>query len=345
LRKTILIFVWLVILAIAFGAAAYFWLYFVYIPQQIDIPNQLKTAVEFEIKSGEGITTIAQNLEKAGVVNSAWVLESYLKQENLDSKVEAGYFNFKTGETIAQVAQEIQHGGVKQIAFTVLEGWNANEIDAKLVSLGLVQPNDFALFVREGGSTFGNRPEDFSVNRPVTDLEGYLFPATYMLDPKNFSVDDLVAQMLTAMDKNLKLAGYDAATSKRSLHQILTMASLVELEERSEANRPIVADILWRRLDAGWQLGVDATLFYVLGHKENLTQADLASDNPYNTRINRGLPPTPICAPSLSAIKAALNPEANDYWYYLHDMKTGEAHFAKTLEEHNANKNQYIQQD
>lgn len=333
---------WVVVLASALGGAGYFWLNYVYLPQQIEIPNQLETAVDFEIKNGEGIVSITRNLEKLGVVNSAWVLEKYLSNNDLDSKVEAGFFRFGRGETVSEVAEKLQHGGVKQTSFTILEGWNANEIDAKLVSLGLIQPNDFALFVREGGSTFGNRPEDFSVDRPVTNLEGYLFPATYMLDPKNFSVDGLVAQMLKAMDKNLKTAGYDSKTSKRSLHQILTMASLVELEERSEANRPLVADILWRRLDAGWQLGVDATLFYVLGHKENLTQDDLKSDNPYNTRVNRGLPPTPICAPSLSAIKAALNPKQNDYWYYLHDTKTGEVYFAKTLDEHVVNKGKYL---
>ena len=320
-----------------------FLVYRVYLPRQFAIPNKINKLVEFEIKSGESVKSVAKRLEQLDVVSDDWALLQYLKSEALDTKVEAGHFRFQGGETIPEVAEILLKSQAQQISLTILEGWNSFEMDAKLAELGLIEPNDFALFVREGGSEAGNRPTDFSYSRTVASLEGYLFPATYFIDPPNFSVDDLVERMLTTMDQKLIEAGWEPTDSSKNLHQILTMASIIELEEKEEKNRPLVADILWRRFNSGMALGADATLFYVLGHKQNLTYDDLQTDNPYNTRKFTGLPPTPVCSPSLSAIKAALNPEPNEYWYYLHDSKTGEIHFAKTLEEHNENKRKFIQ--
>jgi UPF0755 protein len=217
------------------------------------------------------------------------------------------------------------------------------EIDAMLGELGMIPDfGEFQTFVREGGSTAGNEPDSFAASRPVANLEGYLFPDTYFLDSESFSVEELIRRMLAAMESNLKKAGWNSETSQRSLHEILTMASIVQLEERDPGQQKLVADLLWRRLDAGIALGADATLFYELGHKEFLTAEDLALDSPYNTRKTRGLPPTPIGAPGLSALTAVINPEPNDFWFYLHDTETGEIYFAQTLEEHNRNKAQYI---
>jgi UPF0755 protein len=280
LQKTLKFFTWIIILAIALGGSGYFWLNHVYLPQQIEIPNQLIESVDFEIKSGEGISSISNRLEEIGVVNSAWVLEKYLERNDLDSKVEAGFFHFASGLNTLETAEKLQHGGVKQISLTILEGWNSYEIDKKLTELGLIEENDFALFVREGGGEAGNQPDDLFADRGVASLEGYIFPATYLINPNNFSVENLVERMLNAMKENLATAGYVAENSTHSLHEILTVASLIELEERSEANRGKVSDIIWRRLDEGWQLGIDATLFYITGHKENLNSDDLAINSP-----------------------------------------------------------------
>ena len=321
--------------------AGVFLVYRVYLPRQFAIPNQISETMEFEIKSGESVTSVANRLENLDIVSSDWVLIQYLKSNDLDTSVEAGHFKFTGGETVSEVAEILMQSQTQQTKFTILEGWNSFEIDAKLVELGMIEPNDFALFVREGGS----EQLAWAENKSAESLEGYLFPATYFIDSINFSVDDLVGRMLEAMEKNLKQVGWNLNNennSERTLHEVLTMASIIELEEKSEQNRPLVVDILWRRLDSGIALGADATLFYVLGHKENITYEDLQTDGPYNTRKFAGLPPTPVCSPSLSAIRAALNPESNDNWFYLHDVKTGEIHFARTLDEHNQNKAEFI---
>jgi len=323
---------------IVLTAMGYFFVFMIYLPQQLVIPNEISTPLEFEITIGESISEIAVQLRQKQIINDKWAFVEFLKRENLDTKIEAGHFQFIGEETIPEVAEILLKSSTEQLSVTILEGWNSFEIDAKLTELGLIQPNAFALFIREGGD---DQPT-FVINRPTANIEGYIFPETYFIDPQNFSVDGLVLRMLTAMDENLQLAGWDSISSQRTLHEILTLASIVELEEKSEINRPLVADILWRRLDSGMGLYADATLFYALGHRENLTRTDLQTDSPYNTRLNRGLPPTPICSPSLSSIRAALHPKTNDFWYYLHDITTGEIHFAQTLEGHNRNKALFI---
>ena len=341
LRKITLVLSGIFIVGVAALAVVFIYKQLIYLPRAIEKAGSNTLTVDFVIEKGESVKSIARRLEEIGVVGDDWVLVNYLAKKNLDKKVEAGHFRFGGGETIPDVALILQMGEATQTSLTILEGWNSFEIDAKLVELGLIQPNDFALFVREGGGEAGNKEGSFAANRPVASLEGYLFPATYKIDPRNFSVDDLASRMLQAMERNLREAGWSIETSNIPLHDALTIASIVELEESSNENRPKVADILWRRLEAEMGLYADATLFYTLGHRENLTAEDLQIDSPYNTRKYKGLPPTPICSPSLSALRAALHPELNDFWYYLHDSD-GQIHFAKTLTEHNENKAEYI---
>ncbi len=342
LRKFILALAGIFLVGVVALALVFFYKHLIYFPRAIEIPGDNALTVDFVIEKGENVKSIAQRLEEIGVVGNDWVLVNYLAKKNLDKKVEAGHFRFSGGETISDVALILQAGEATQIPITILEGWNSFEIDTKLVELGLIQPNDFALFVREGRSLISNEEWSFAMTRPVVNLEGYLFPATYKIDPRNFSVVDLVSRMLQAMERNLREAGWDSERLKTPLHDVLTIASIIELEESSDENRPKVADILWRRLEAEMGLYADATLFYTLGHRENLTAEDLQIDSPYNTRKYKGLPPTPICSPSLSSIRAALHPEPNDFWYYLHDSE-GQIHFAKTLSEHNLNKAKYLQ--
>ncbi len=337
-RKIISVLTWLFVLLSAFYLAGWFYLYQVRLPQMLSVLGPATERVEFQIASGESVGSVALRLERLGVIADDWTLTTYLEREGLDTQVESGYFRFPTGLTVPEVAEQLLSGEVAQIRFTILEGWSSAEIDTALTELELIEPNEFALFIREGGAI---QPE-WVVDRPVASLEGYIFPATYFLDSTNFSVEKLTIQMLAAMKYNLQQAGYDPDTAERSLHEILTIASIVELEERDPEQQKLVADLLWRRLDAGIALGADATLFYTLGHKEFLTAADLQTDSPYNTRKYRGLPPTPVSSPSQAAIIATLNPEANDYWFYLHDTETGEIYFARDLEGHNRNKVKYI---
>ena len=132
----------------------------------------------------------------------------------------------------------------------------------------------------------------------------------------------------------------DLEASGRSLYDTVIVASMVEKEVRTAEDLPIVAGIMWKRLDAEWALGIDATLLYV-DADGTLSSEDLTAENPYNTRINKGLPPGAIGNPGLASLQAALYAKDSDYWFYLTDSD-GAVHYAVTNEEHEANKAQYI---
>lgn len=307
---------------------------------QIWWPVGLAKSVEFAVAAGESPKSVANRLAENGVIRQPTIFLAYLKWRNLDTQIEAGQFNFGGRLNLPAVAQILQKGGTTQIRVTILEGWNISQIDEYLTGLGLIQPNDFGVWAREGGGTVGNRPADLAASRGVASLEGYLFPSTYFVDPNNFSVESLTNQMLQTLEQKIAAAGLQNPAG-RSFREVMILASILELEENDEKNLPAVADILWRRLDTGMPLGADATLFYVLGHQKILTAADLKIDSPYNTRKFAGLPPTPVGNPGLAAILAAANPTPNEFWYYLHDS-SGQIHFAKTLAEHNENKAKYL---
>lgn len=134
----------------------------------------------------------------------------------------------------------------------------------------------------------------------------------------------------------------DIAQRGYSVHQIVTMASLIEKESRVNSEKAIISGILWKRLEERIPLGVDATVRYALNKwTEPLTINDLKTDSPYNTRERQGLPPGPISNFSFESLKAAINPEASDYYYYLHG-NDGQIRYGRTNEEHNDNKRKYL---
>jgi len=333
------IFSKLVWVFIIFLIAIFVYRNFIYFPVAIEKTGPNSLSIDFAVERGEPVRNISARLEEIGIVADSWVLLKYLAKNDLDRQVEAGHFNFRGGENVPEVAEILLAGQAKQVTLTILEGWNSFKIDEKLVEMELIESGEFELFVREGGSTTGNDKGIFA-DRPVASLEGYLFPATYKIDPENFSIENLIERMLNAMENSLNELGFNSQNSDRTLHEILTLASIIELEENSEKNRAKVADILWRRLDSGMGLYADSTLFYILGHREKLLTADFEIDSPYNTRKYRDLPPTPVCAPSRNSIFATLNPEPNKFYYYLHDAD-GKIHFGQTLDEHNANKTEF----
>jgi len=174
--------------------------------------------------------------------------------------------------------------------------------------------------------------------------EGYMFPDTYLV-PVDTSAEKIVTILRKNFDKKVDTKVRDQAKKEGlTLNELITLASIVERESKTGSERPIIAGILLKRFKEGIPLGADATVQYALGYqssektwwKKILTDEDLQTDSPYNTRKFAGLPPTPICNPGLAAIKAAADPKFTNYNFYLHDPQ-GKVHFAETLEEHNAN--------
>ncbi|MDE2588781.1 MAG: endolytic transglycosylase MltG, partial [Patescibacteria group bacterium] len=226
-----------------------------------------------------------------------------------------------------QIAENLTHGTF-DVWITIPEGKRATEI-AEILSQKLSSYN----------SSFAT---------VLATKEGYLFPDTY-----SFPTSVTLSQIMQTMEDNFNKKYAEAAKNKTvslTQAQVVNLASIVEREAITPHDMQYVASVLENRLNIGMPLGSDVTLEYALGYqpaehtwwKKDLTADDLTLNSPYNTRLNAGLPPTPISNPGLTALEAVLNPPQSDYLYYISDSK-GVLHFAKTLEEHNTNVKKYIQ--
>jgi UPF0755 protein len=211
---------------------------------------------------------------------------------------------------------------------TTPEGWRVEEIANKLSKLFDIPEAEFLKHTKEG----------------------YMFPDTYLV-PKDATPAAIAKIFLDTFDTKIGTTlRTDAIKTGLTLPEVITLASIVEREGRSDDDRPVIAGILLNRIKADWPLQVDATLQYALGYqpmekswwKKYLTDEDKKVKSPFNTYANLGLPPHPIANPGLSSIKAVIYPKETEYWYYIHDTK-GTAHYAKTIEEHQGNISKYLQ--
>ena len=301
------------------------------------------TNVSFSIRKGETSTVVAKNLFEKNLILDENALKTYVKNKNLDRKIVAGRFMLSQNMVIPEIVQKITDPKQGDVIFTVTEGMTIRDIDQKLVSYGLNQPNEFIQAVKKFNNynkySFIDEEKSRSLLYP---LEGFLFPDTYFIDPGHFNNENLIDLILKNFQKKLpaQLLG-NKKQEIQDLFNTIIVASIVEKEVKTAKDRPIVAGILWKRLKNNWLLGADATLLY-LKDSSQIGKTELQEDTPYNTRKNAGLPPGPISNPGIASINAALKPEASPYFYYLTKPKTGEVVYAKTNEEHNENKRKYL---
>ncbi|MBN2307134.1 endolytic transglycosylase MltG [Candidatus Peregrinibacteria bacterium] len=291
--------------------------------------------VTVTVPEGATGSEVADLLYEKGLIKSPTAFNFYLRQNDLSNELKAGRFVFRESDDMARIVEILASGKSSEVVLTLLEGWTTRQIAEKLEIEELTTAEDFMKCLEECEFDFNFIPEGY--------LEGYLYPDTYFVNPDQYSDEALINRLLNTFKNKLSDEDWEAINaSPRSFEDIMIMASIVEREERDPAERPTVAGILWNRFDADIGLGADATVLYGLGRTSGgLSYEDLQSDSPYNTRKYAGLPPTPICNPSITSIHAALYPEDTDYWYYLHDSD-GVIHYAKTLDEHNVNKARYI---
>ncbi len=219
--------------------------------------------------------------------------------------------------TTDQLIETLSHAKAISIKFTVPEGLRTDEIAEKLASEGLVNKDEFMRLVREGQfeySFLNDRPEGAT-------LEGYLFPDTYFV-PQTYTEKEIIDTMLQNFDKKFTPEmRQQVAANGKTIHEIVTMASVVEREVHVADERKTVAGVFYNRLAAGMPLQSDPTVQYVVGQEGNwwpdgLTQENLDTDSPYNTYRNTGLPPGPICNPGAAAMEAAAAPEQTNYLYF-----------------------------
>lgn len=276
------------------------------------------------VAPGEPFSAVAQDLHIHGVITSPRVFRVATMVAGGTTDIKAGTYRFDHKEHILTVARRLVAAdyGIEPVRVVFPEGSTAYEM-GKIIGRKL----DLATavrFVDEG--------------RP---FEGSLFPDTYMILPTATS-GEIVHLLRTTFDDKTEKLKHEAASSTHSWNEVLTMASIIEEEVRTSEDRRIVSGILWKRIEAGMPLQVDASFSYLFGKSSaEVTLDDIAMDSPYNTYKFEGLPPGPITNPGLSAIEAALEPVESDYWFYLSDAR-GTTHYASTYKEHLENKAKYI---
>jgi UPF0755 protein len=277
----------------------------------LTLPVGKGETTEFTVQKGESTAVIASNLKITGLIRSPLMFRIIVKQAGLAGKLQAGFFELAPSMTTHEVALALTKGMTKSQKLTIPEGYRLEQI----------------------AETAGFPTKEFL--QVAKGMEGQLFPDTYFLK-EGITASELVKLMHDNFQN--KVGSIDQKT--------LILASLIERETRGDDEKSVVAGILTKRLDAGWPLELDATVQYVRGKSgdwwPNTTLLDRKSPSPYNTYLQKGLPPAPIGNPGLDAINAARAPKTSPYWFYLHD-KSGKIHYGATLDEHNANVRTYIQ--
>jgi UPF0755 protein len=300
--------------------------------------------IPVEIPSGSSLKKIASILEEKEVIRSSKAFLLYSKIHGRGGKSQAGTYVLTTDMNAWEVLDALEGGQMGETIITIPEGFTVKDIDVLLAKKGLTQAGDIEQCARSCDfSQFTFLPKGVTLADRGGKIEGYLYPDTYFVLSEGFTAKSFLDRLLSTFQKKVvEGMSSDLQHSSRSLHEIITMASLIEEETRTEEERPVVSGILWKRFEANSGLGVDAAVRYILNKPTAaITKSDLEVDSPYNLRRYRGLPPGPIASPGISSIEAALNPEASPYLYYLHG-KDGKIHYAETNEEHNENRAKYL---
>ena len=295
------------------------------------------------IEKGDNAIAVGEKMSKAGVISGKYFFVLYLWKNNQLHSLVAGVYIFPTGMKIPEVAKIVTGGETAPTAIPVTfpEGWTAKEMADRLDANGF-SGSDFLAIVNSPAQDLLAKYPFLSGVPAGKSLEGFLFPDTYYF-AKDASAQDIVEKMLNNFgEKITDSMTNDISTQKKSLYDVVTMASIVEKEAKYPNDMKMVASVFYNRLAIGQKLESDATLEYVLGNNEaQHSVAETQNQSPYNTYQFAGLPPGPVSNPGIDAIDAAIYPAQSDYYYFLTDLSTKKTIFSKTFDEHVANKAKY----
>jgi UPF0755 protein len=290
------------------------------------------SSVVVDVSAGAGFLEVANKLEEKKIIRSSLAFNVYGFIVGAVSDIQPGRYMLDSASSVPVVLDVLIAGPEREVKVVIPEGATVREIDALLSAEGIIRPG--VLLHAEGGGT---------------SLEGRLFPDTYNFF-RGSSVKEVIDKLLDAFEqKAVPLLASDPSHARENL----ILASILEKEVPDYEERRIVGGILKKRLAAGMPLQVDATVCYLKkeqagrGGKGNgkcypLTPLDFKIDSPYNTYLQKGLPPGPIGSPGGFAVKAAVNSVPSPYWFYLSDPETGKTIFSKTFEEHSSNRAKYL---
>lgn len=291
------------------------------------------------ITNGESVDSITAELKRQKLIRSPFAFKLHVRFNGLAPQFKAGRYVVSGQQPAPAIARELIDQARASNQFTIKEGRTQRQIAAQLGGLGIVDENEFANLKAADFPKY-----DFLAGLSAqASLEGFLFPETYSVPPSGTNTEDVATIMLNQFGQELTPELRDQIKrSGRSIFETVTVASILEEEVRTDQDKRLVAGIIYKRLEEGISLGLDTTLMYGLRKSEQqLTQADLTGDSPYNTRTQKGLPPGPISNPGLAAIEAAINPQTSDYLFFL-SAPDGTTYYAKTNAEHEQNKDKHL---
>ena len=295
--------------------------------------NLTGETVSVTIPSGSTTSDIANILKEQGLISNTFTFRLSSKINGYDGTYQMGTYDVDTGMTPTQIMALLQSGEVStKNKLTIPEGYTVKQIADRVAETGICTAEEF---INEANT--GTFPHSFLKVLPDREyrLEGYLFPDTYFLT-ENMTAHEIISMMLDRFEQMYTQEYQDAvAASGHTLDEIVTIASMIEKEITLDEERARAAGVIYNRLEQDMSLGIDATVLYAVGKTGGeLTQEDLQTDSPYNTRLNKGLPLGPISNPGEASFKAALYPEDNDYLYYVVEAAGKSNHvFCKTNEE------------
>lgn len=304
-------------------------------------------SVRLKVEQGTTGNAIARQLEQAGVIAGGGRFGTLAGLMGVQGELAAGDYEFQKGLPAAEVIQRLRKGIVlPTLTITIPEGRRLEEVAALLEQQGLITAQEFMV-----AATASDYPHPFLQGRPPgATLEGYLFPDTYFF-VKNVTARQIVERLLSTFEERFTQE-LRAAAAKQNLtvHQAVTLASIVEREAQVPEERALIAAVFLNRLKQGMPLQADPTVQYAIARpdlaategwwKRDLTVDDLKVEHPYSTYTNRGLPPGPIASAGLASLRAVANPAPVKYLYFV-AKGDGSHAFAETLDEHNRNVQRY----
>ncbi len=294
-------------------------------------PEGMPEQTVFKVNKGDSAGDIAVNLVNQGLIRSSDFFRLYSRFNHTSGMIKTGLYSIEKGKTTAEIVNLLVKGEQELFKVTITEGLTSTAIAEILEKNGICESSEFINYVKEN------------------NLEGFLYPDTYYF-PKEYPAEKAADYMKESFFSVLEgIYPSYGDYSEEELYQKIIVASIVEREYRRAEEAPYIASVFYNRIEKNMYLGSCATVVYVITeiqgkpHPEKIYYQDLDIESPFNTYINRGLPPGPICNPGKTALNAAFNPEHTDYLYFLlEDPQAGKHVFSKTLDEHNRSYELYI---
>lgn len=288
----------------------------------------------FVVERGDSLASVARKLEEAGLVRDARAVVWLARLRGLSSKLRAGEYRLSAALTPGEMLAHISEGRVVTYEVSFPEGFTARQIGERLDARDLVDAAAFAAAVRDADLAA-------RLEIPASNLEGYLYPETYRL-PRGLAADEVASIMVEHFKQAWREILDWAGDHTLDMHDLVTLASIVEKETGVPDERPLIASVFANRLARGMRLESDPTVIYgIPGFDGNLRRSDLDDgENPYNTYQIRGLPPGPIANPGIDSLRAAVHPADTDYLYFV-SRNDGTHVFSRSYRDHVNAVNQY----